>query len=270
MEFKEIMDMDYSVFQLDWREYDPEERMLRLLLIDRYLRLFGRQHGLDLYVFEEFRYIPTAKFGRFSLEDAFAETCELEEHNMFLFCDVAEYSGFEVEYIWADPECFECNGIEGEEAACMEKIYEHLGGRMSEDWKSILQENAAILENTYCSGENGAFVIMRSKILGAYYALCDRYDEMLRDHLWEEKMAIDKVMNIVREPLNWYWDYNQGILDGYYYVCFNLYNDGFTYVDMLSLDYNWLLACIVLKHLLDDFKIKLKGIFRQGLPLEVA
>ena len=83
----------------------------------------------------------------------------------------------------------------------------------------------------------------------------------MESYLKKEKEALDEVIGDLRYPLYYTENYEEGYLGQYYFIYFDIGSNGYEYLDFSTLNFHWILSCVVFYMLWEDFKEKVQRIF---------
>ena len=109
--------------------------------------------------------------------------------------------------------------------------------------------------------EVGDIFILRNKSICDYKEFCNRYQQLVESYLKKEKEALDEVIGDLRYPLYYTENYEEGYLGQYYFIYFDIGSNGYEYLDFSTLNFHWILSCVVFYMLCEDFKEKVQRIF---------
>lgn len=267
MTFKELLEVnrtpfDECLFERLYQNYMGFGRyssdIFAMILFIRYMEKFVEIYELDIYIpvleYPYKNYNIREEGGE--MENSLPEYIYLCEE---IFGEVACTNGFEVFQFPMDP-CewpAEVNGNDEKET------FDNYIRFLKNEWpslSSLIEENKENILDSSCYMECSEMFILKNEELGIFKEICKEYRDIIDRYLLEEEKAIESILEDFGFPLYLGNIAEKGYCDNFYYIYFDLGSDGYNYLDFSYINWNWIITCIVLHRLIEDFREKLKSL----------
>lgn len=270
MKFEEITKIDTEPFEKLWLtefiecllNWHVDLRMvINIILMNHFWMKFNDRYGTNINVTDGNIFFTSSIQTMEEIYEVDGDyldyILEYRDNNGETFWEMACFAGFEVLYLpLYQDEDFDSDIWE--ENKKVQKLYlKNLIYQYERSWRPILWKNADMIKKTSMYLEEPVIFILRNKDIGLYRRLCHKYERQINDYLPAEKKLIDDMISNLKYPLYFYNENEEGFLDDYYYIYFDMGSNGHQYLDFFSLNPNWIVTCFAFGKAMADFKEKM-------------